>query len=125
MLVEQTDDLTVLASAAGGFKAAGILGHGGACYLTGVMLVNASDDEIFVKLYDKLTAGLNTDTPAIRLAIPGNSATGGQVLSFRCKILFTLGLSIRVTTVGTDEDETAPGNFECMGMLTFAPTKLA
>lgn len=124
MIVEQTDDKTLLAPATG-FKVTGVLGHAGPCYLTGFILANASNAARFIKLYDQATIPDENDTPAIRLNIPGNSTTGGQVISFRCKVLFQTGLAIRGTTGGADNNTGAPDSYDLMGIVTYAPTKLA
>lgn len=63
----------------------------------------------YVKLYNKASAPTTgTDTPYIRLLIPGAGAGAGNNFSIPGGIVFPTGIGIAVTTGVTDADTTAP-----------------
>lgn len=69
-------------------------------------ILNAAVAARYVKLYDKATAALATDTPLLTIGVPAsgnlNVAYGGE------GIMFLTGISIRVTTGVADNDVGAP-----------------
>lgn len=61
---------------------------------------------VYVKFYDKVTAGLSTDTPFLRVLVPGSATGGGNNMSIPHGIPFEAGLSYRITTGIADDDAT-------------------
>ena len=70
----------------------------------------------YLKLYNKATAPLSTDTPLLTLPLPFDSA--GHV-PFPGGIEFTLGIGYRATTGIADSDTGAPGANEVVLNLFF------
>lgn len=75
--------------------------------LYGYDLFNVSTAVRYVKIYDKASAPTSTDTPKLRLAIPGNTAGAGAVKDITAGIEFTAGIGFRVTTGQADNDTNA------------------
>jgi hypothetical protein len=62
----------------------------------------------YLKLYDKSTAPTSSDTPVLRVTIPGN--TSGAVVSVPlpdCGVAFANGVGFRVVTGQADADNTS------------------
>jgi hypothetical protein len=77
--------------------------------LHGFIVSNSASGTLYLKLYDKATAPLNTDTPAITIPID----PGLEMLPLPVPVAFSSGLSYRVTTDLPDNDTGAPGASEC------------
>lgn len=62
----------------------------------------------YAKIYDKATAPTSSDTPKLRLLIPGNSAGAGNNVPIpACGIAFANGIAFRLTQNIADNDATA------------------
>lgn len=72
----------------------------GPTVLTGITCVNGAAIT-YLKLYDKATAPLSTDTPRRTILIPANAT-----LAFESSLgmVFGLGLGYRLTTAAADND---------------------
>jgi hypothetical protein len=85
---------------------AGVLIKGAPAELAGFIISNTAAAVRFVKLYNKLTVGLATDTPVMTIQLPATSIT---TISFGASgVDFPLGLSIRGCNLVADADATAP-----------------
>ncbi len=73
----------------------------------------------YLKLYDKATAPLSSDTPIQRYLLPGNSAGAGGAQMFPHPIAFANGLGIRITTGAADNDTGAPAANEVIVNLGY------
>jgi len=73
--------------------------------IAGWFLSNQASSVRFVKLYDKATAPLSTDTPLVTIMMPANSAA--NVIA-PCGINTVNGIGIRGTQLVADTDTTAP-----------------
>jgi len=73
--------------------------------VNGWFIGNQASAVRYVKLYDKATAPLASDTPKVTMAIPATSAANVFADS---GIDFTAGIGIRVTTGVADNDTGAP-----------------
>lgn len=73
----------------------------------GYDLFNVSANPRYVKVYDKASAPTSTDTPKMRLILPGNTSGAGAVRSIDVGLEFTAGIGFRVTTGQADSDTTA------------------
>lgn len=71
----------------------------------GWFLANQSASPRYVKLYDKATAPLSTDTPKLTITLPPNSAANQIAVA---GIDFANGIGIRGTTGVADSDTGAP-----------------
>lgn len=58
----------------------------------------------YLKLYDKATAPAETDTPVMRILLPGNATGAGIAKSFVSGLAFNSGISFRLTTGVADND---------------------
>lgn len=73
----------------------------------GWYLTNNNAAPVYLKLYDKATAPSNSDTPALRLEIPGNTAGAGANIALTDGIAFNTGLSMRLVAGMADNNNTA------------------
>jgi len=93
----------------------GLLIKAGAGKLYGWRLWSVDTDEVYLKFYDKATAGTSADTPIMTVGISGSDIllTGedGHPDDFFAMhgIKFELGLSARVVTGLADNDNNDPG----------------
>jgi hypothetical protein len=78
---------------------------GSAGQVGGWFISNNSSSVRFLKLYDKATAPLSSDTPKLTLQLPANSAANLLSVS---GIDFTAGIGLRCTTGVADNDTGAP-----------------
>lgn len=62
---------------------------------------------VYVKLYDKATAPTSADTPVFVTMVPIGPA--GRVIPIAVGGQFTNGISVRVSALQADADNTAPG----------------
>ena len=71
-----------------------------------VMATNVNSAHRYLKLYNKASAPtVGTDTPAMTLLIPGNTAGAGFILPPGADALFTTGIALALTTGdGADTD---------------------
>jgi hypothetical protein len=73
----------------------------------------------FLKLYNKATAPtVGTDTPVLTIQLPASGAPVSLNLGDR-GIDFDVGLSIAITTLGTDADATAVAANEIKAVLAY------
>lgn len=70
----------------------------------GGYITNINAAQAYVKLYNKATTPLSTDTPVQRWLIPGATTGGGSVFSVPPGIELTAGISFRITTGVADND---------------------
>lgn len=68
---------------------------------------NTNSTPVYLKLYDKATGPLSTDTPAHTLLLPGNTNGAGMVLPLPVGMAFSNGISFRITGGMADSDATA------------------
>lgn len=75
----------------------------------GWSLSNVNAAAVFLKLYDKATAPLATDTPKLTILIPGATTGGKSEMVFHNQgPQFDAGISYRLTGAVADNDATAP-----------------
>lgn len=76
--------------------------------LMGWYISNINATQMYVKLYDKATAPSSSDTPLVRLAIPGSSTGAGTNVAFPLGgISFLNGIGYRIVTGSADNDNTS------------------
>jgi hypothetical protein len=76
--------------------------------LLGGWITNTNASPRYVKLYNKATApDPASDTPVLRLLIPGNANGAGGVCAIPAGIQFSLGLAMLIVTGVGDTDATA------------------
>ena len=73
----------------------------GQTWVRGLALFNTTATARYVKLYNKATAPVSTDTPAYRIYVP---PTGQVAPPLTEDVVFPLGLGIRITTGAADSD---------------------
>lgn len=76
----------------------------GAGQLYALYLTNINAAVRYVKIYDKATGPTSSDTPVLRLAVPGNAAGAGGAVPIPPGCVFANGISIRITTGSADND---------------------
>lgn len=95
-----------LAAAAANQDSVSIKGSAGTLYMMLVINVNAAVR--YVKLYDKATGPVSTDTPVQTYGIPGNTAGAGVAVPIPATgLAFANGIGMRLTTGQADSDATA------------------
>ncbi len=82
--------------------------------LKGLLLYNVSASVRYLKIYDKATAPASTDTPFLRIAIPGATTGGGNNYFVDPGLPFNLGLGFRLTTGIADNDTGSVGAAEVL-----------
>jgi hypothetical protein len=92
-------------------KAAAVKASAGT--LLGLSLGNTNAAACYVRLYNKATAPLTSDTPVLRYVVPGATAGAGREVQLPPGGLsFTTGIGIRITTLAADSDDTAAASNE-------------
>lgn len=86
-----------------------------------MQLFNLNAAARYVRLYNKATAPLTTDTPIWRGMIPGGGTTvgSGVSVSFPNGLAFATGIGIRVTAAVADNDDTALAANEITGNVQY------
>jgi hypothetical protein len=79
----------------------------GATFLHSIDFTNINAAVRYLKLYNKATAPAETDTPKLRIALPGGATGGNRSIAFPKPVKFTLGLGFRLVTGIADNDNTA------------------
>lgn len=111
-----TQPIADIPQASGGFSAYSFLStaavqaanlKNAAGQLYSIEFFNISATPVYVRVYDKATSPLTSDTPILRFVVPGNTAGAGFVKSWDKGIPVTTGLGIRVTAGIADNDATA------------------
>lgn len=88
-------------------------------FLYSIDAVNINIAIRYLKIYDKATAPTSSDTPKLRLGVPGG-ATGGIVrLTFPKPVRFLNGIGIRLVTGIADNDATAGSANETLINLAY------
>jgi hypothetical protein len=85
---------------------AGALIKGAPAEVGGIVVSNTAAAVRFLKLYNKATVGLVTDTPLMTIQLPAASIT--PINFGNGAVDFPLGLSVRGTNLVADNDATAP-----------------
>jgi hypothetical protein len=80
--------------------------NAGTCQLYGFHVINSAGSLRYLKIYDKATAALSTDTPKLTLALQANSPLTQPIGNLG--VNFVNGISIRGTTGIADNDTGAP-----------------
>ena len=88
----------------------------GARQCFGWVVTNLDATTIYLKLYDKATAPLYTDTPKLTIPIATADIAAIEVMG---GIDFTLGIGVRATTGIADADTTGPGTNEVAGQILY------
>ncbi len=83
----------------------GDLIKGSAGQVFGWYVYNNATAVRFLKIYNKATAPLSTDTPVMTIPIPREA---GANVEFTNGIAFALGIGVRATVLVADADATAP-----------------
>lgn len=68
---------------------------------------NTNSTPVYLKLYDKATGPVSTDTPIHTLLLPGNTNGAGMILPLPVGMAFSTGISFRITGGMADSDATA------------------
>jgi hypothetical protein len=89
-----------------GLGVTGDVGYAGGGELFGWACFNTGAATAFVKLYDKLTAPTEADTPIATIGVPPGS---GNNFFMTDGTPFSAGLSARATTAAAKADTGAPG----------------
>lgn len=71
-----------------------------------VNFTNINATPVYVRLYNKASAPLTSDTPIWRITVPGNTAGAGIVETFPAGLACSLGVGYRVTSGIADNDAT-------------------
>jgi len=75
-----------------------------------IAAANNGAGALYLRLFNKATAPASTDTPFIRLIVPGNTAGAGFVYSIPCGLAFGTGIGWRISGGLVDGDTTAPAD---------------
>lgn len=81
---------------------------------------NTGTTPVFLRLYDKATAPLTSDTPIWRGAVPGNAGGAGFVVRFGVGLKTTTGIGFRCTGAVADNDATILVANGVLGNVEFA-----
>lgn len=88
-----------------------------AASLYGYYLGNNGTSSLFVRFYNVSTTPTSTDTPFVRIYIPGSAAAN---VSFTIPVAFGTGLGVRATTAAADNDTTAPASNQAIVNVFYA-----
>lgn len=82
--------------------------------LFGASFGNANAAACYVRLYNKTTAPITSDTPVYRFIIPGATTGAGREKVWLGGLFFSTGIAYRITTGAADSDDTATASNEVM-----------
>jgi hypothetical protein len=85
-----------------------------ACTLKGFIANNKNAATLYVKFYNKATAGtVGTDTPLLTIGVHPTVTGGLSPVFFPDGVYFSAGLSLGATTAAAVADTGAPGASDC------------
>lgn len=94
-----------------GSAKAGVIADSEIC-LYGASFGNTNAAPCYVRLYNKASAPLTSDTPKYRFMIPGATTGGGREKSWPRGLYFSVGCAYRITTGAADNNDTAAASGE-------------
>ena len=99
-------------SAGTGDDAAIVKSTGGTVYSVNASNVNAAVR--YIKLYNMAGSPVTTDTPILRIAVPGATTGGVRDISFPLGVAFPRGIGVRIVTGAADSDGTDVASAELL-----------
>lgn len=88
-------------------------------HLYNIYASNINAAAAYLKIYNKATTPSETDTPVLRILIPGSATGGVASIPFSEAVGFSAGISFRVTTALADNSTSAVAANEVAINLTY------